>query len=252
MSLSSGAPPRRARILAIGVDKVTMQEALDRCMAFLASMKPHLIVTPNAEIAYRASQDPGLAAILNGADLAVPDGAGLVLAARLLGDPVPQKVAGADLATNLLHALNLRRRGRIYLLGGRPEVVEQAARRIAQQYPGIHIAGYRDGYFGPSEEANIIEAIRNANVDILFVGLGSPRQEQWLSQHLQELKARIAMGVGGTIDVWADPKVRAPAWMIRWNLEWLYRIVKFGRYSRSLPPLIKFMLAVTVQRLRGR
>lgn len=241
----------RTQILAIGVDKVTMQEALDRCLSFLASMEPHLVVTPNAEITYAASHDPELAAILNSADLVIPDGAGVVLASKILGDPIPQKVAGADLATNLLHALHIRRRGRIYLLGARPKVVAEAARRIQRNYPGLHVAGYRDGYFTPEEEPGVIQAIRAANVDILFAALGSPKQERWLSQNRKALNARIAMGVGGTIDIWAGAAPRAPRWMIRTNLEWLFRVVKFGRYGRSLPPLIKFMLAVTASRLRG-
>lgn len=241
----------RTQILSIGVDKVTMQEALDRCLSFLGSMQPHLVVTPNAEITYAASKDPELAAILNGADLVIPDGAGVVLASRILGDPVPQKVAGADLATNLLHALHIRRRGRIYLLGTRLEVVAEAARRIARDYPGLHVAGYRDGFFRPEEETEVIQAIRSANVDILFAALGSPRQERWLSHNLKDLNARIAMGVGGTIDVWAGTAQRAPRWMIRANLEWLFRVVKFGRYGRSLPPLARFMLAVAASRLRG-
>lgn len=242
----------RSQILAIGVDKVTMQGALDLCLGFLASMEPHLVVTPNAEIAYAAAHDPELAAILNRADLVIPDGAGVVLASRLLGDPVPQKVAGVDLATNLLHALHIRKRGRIYLLGARPEVVSEAARRISLQYPGLHIAGYRDGYFTPDEEPAVIEAIRNANVDILFAGMGAPRQERWLSKHLKELNARLAMGVGGTIDIWAGAAPRPPQWMIQANLEWLGRIVKLGRYRRSLPPLIKFVLTVAAKRMRGR
>ncbi|HEY8347687.1 MAG TPA: WecB/TagA/CpsF family glycosyltransferase [Symbiobacteriaceae bacterium] len=242
----------RARVLALEVDKVTMQEALERCLAFVDGEQPRLVVTPNAEIAYAALQDPELAAILNGADLVVPDGAGVVLASRILGDPVPEKVGGVDLATNLVAALSEQGRGRIYLLGARPEVVAEAARRLAERYPGITVAGYRDGYFSPAEEADVVAAIRAARADVLFVGMGSPKQERFLSRNLDRLNVKIGMGVGGTLDVWAGAARRAPDWMIRANLEWLYRIVKFGRYGRSLPPLFKFMLAVLVTRVRGR
>lgn len=242
----------RTQILAIGVDQVTMQEAVDRCLGFLSSAEPKLVVTPNAEIAYAAAYDPELAAIVNGADLVIPDGAGVVLAARILGDPVPQKVAGTDLATNLLHAMSLRKRGRVYLLGAKPEVVAEAARRLGEQFPGIYVAGFRDGYFKPEEEAGVIEAIRRARVDVLFVGMGAPRQERWLTQHLGELNARVSLGIGGTLDVWAGAAQRAPNWMIKANLEWLFRVVKFGRYGRSLPPLAKFVLLVVLRRLRGR
>lgn len=242
----------RTRILAINVDKVTMQEALDRCLAFLSSFKPNLVVTPNAEMAYAAQQDAELRHIVNTADLSIPDGAGVVLASRILGDPVPQKVAGADLATNLLHAMELRKRGRIFLLGAQPEVVAEAVRRINERFPGVYVAGYRHGFFTPAEEPAIVEEINRANVDVLFVALGVPRQEKWLAKHLPELRVKLAMGVGGTFDVWAGVAKRAPAWMINANLEWLFRVVKFGRYGRSLPPLVKFMFSVVAQRLRGR
>jgi len=131
-------------------------------------------------------------------------------------------------------------------------VVAEAARRLAERYPGITVAGYRDGYFSPAEEADVVAAIRAARADVLFVGMGSPKQERFLSRNLDRLNVKIGMGVGGTLDVWAGAARRAPDWMIRANLEWLYRIVKFGRYGRSLPPLFKFMLAVLVTRVRGR
>ncbi|MFZ5815805.1 MAG: WecB/TagA/CpsF family glycosyltransferase [Bacillota bacterium] len=242
----------RARILSIGVDKVTMEEAVTRCLSFLDERAPHLVVTPNAEIAYSASKNPDLAAIINGADLVVADGSGILLASRLLRDPVPEKVAGADLATNLLAALNARRRGRIFLFGTRSEVVAEAARRLQRQYPGVKIVGYRDGFFKPEEVPEIVAFIREARPDVLFVGLGSPRQEQWLHKYLPELGVRLGMGVGGTIDVWAGAAARAPEWIQRLHLEWLFRIVKFGRYGRSLPPLIKFVLVVLWKRMRGR
>lgn len=242
----------RVQVLALGVDKVTMEEAVARCLAFIEGDRPRLVVTPNAEIAYAARQDTALAKVLNGADLVVPDGIGVVVATRILGDPVPEKVGGVDLATNLLAALSQQGRGRVFLLGTRPEVVAEAARRLAERFPGITVAGYRDGYFTTEEEPAVVAAIRDAQVDVLFAGMGSPKQEVWLSEHLAELNAKVSIGVGGTLDVWAGAARRAPDWMIRANLEWLYRIVKFGRYGRSLPPLIRFALAVAASKVRGR
>jgi N-acetylglucosaminyldiphosphoundecaprenol N-acetyl-beta-D-mannosaminyltransferase len=242
----------RVRILSIGVDPVTMREAVDRCLAFIEEGGPHLVVTPNAEIAYNAAHDSSLAEIINGADLVIPDGIGIVMASRILGDPVPEKVAGTDLATNLLKELNAQKRGRVFLFGTKPEVVAEAARRLKERYPGITIAGYRDGFFKPEEEPEIIAQIRAARADLLFVALGSPKQERWLAKHLPELGVKVGIGVGGTIDVWAGAVPRAPEWVQKLGFEWLYRIVKFGRYSRSLPPLFKFGLAVVGKRLRGR
>ncbi|MDB4895716.1 MAG: putative N-acetyl-mannosamine transferase [Firmicutes bacterium] len=242
----------RTQILTIGVDKVTMAEAVARCVAFVRGDQPRLVVTPNAEIAYAAAHNPELTAIINGADLVIPDGIGVVLASKLLGEPVPEKVTGVDLSTNLLAELSRQGGGRIFLLGAEPGVAAEAARRITERFPGVTVVGHQHGFFTPAEEPAIIARIRAAAVDALFVGLGSPRQERWLSQHLPELGARVSLGVGGTINVWAGVASRGPDWMIRANLEWLYRVVKFGRYGRSLPPLAKFMLAVTALRLRGR
>jgi N-acetylglucosaminyldiphosphoundecaprenol N-acetyl-beta-D-mannosaminyltransferase len=242
----------RVQILSVSVDKVTMAEAVERCIGFLSDPRSHLVVTPNAEIVYAATHNPALAAILNGADLVVPDGAGVLLASRILGTPVPEKVAGVELATNLLQELSRRRMGRIYLLGATPEVVARAAERLAERFPGVSVVGFRDGFFSQDEESAVIDQIRASRPDVLFVGMGAPRQEFWLHRHLPDLGVHLGLGVGGTIDIWVDAAKRAPEWMIRMNLEWLFRIVRFGRYRRSLPPLVKFMAMVAARRLRGR
>lgn len=240
----------RFQLFAIAVDKVTMAQAVERCLAFIQSGRPHMVVTPNAEIAYAAASDPDLAALINEADLVIPDGAGVVLASRILGDPVPEKVAGTDLSTNLLAELD-KRGGRVFLLGTKPEVVAQAASNLRARYPGLVEVAYHHGFWKPEEEPALLEQVRAARPDVLFVALGSPRQERWIRAHQAEVGAPLAIGVGGTIDVWAGVAARAPEWMIKANLEWLFRVVKFGRYGRSLPPLLKFMGKVLLARVRG-
>lgn len=240
----------RFQLFAIGIDRVTMAEAVERCLRFIASGQPHMVVTPNAEIAYAAAENPLLARIINQADLVVPDGAGVVLASRILGDPVPEKVAGTDLATRLVGELN-RTGGRIFLLGTKPEVVAQAAERLKAQYPGLSAIGFHHGFWKPEEEPALIAQIRETRPDVLFVALGSPKQERWIRAHQAETGAPLAIGVGGTIDVWAGVAQRAPEWMIKANLEWLFRVVKFGRYGRSLPPLMRFVGKVLAARVRG-
>ncbi|MGE5673920.1 MAG: WecB/TagA/CpsF family glycosyltransferase [Mycobacterium leprae] len=242
----------RTQILAIGVDQVTMAEAVERCMEWVHSDSTHLVVTPNAEIGYAAARNPELAAVINGADLVIPDGIGVVLAARILGNPVPGKVAGVELTNNLLEALSRRGEGRVYLLGTRPEVVAKAAEHVARQYPGVQVVGYHDGFFKDEEDAPVVAAIREARPDFLVVGMGSPRQEQWLYRHRAELNAKVCIGVGGGIDIWGGAGRRAPEWALKTNLEWLWRMVHFGRYSRVLPPLAKFVLLVMAQRLKGK
>jgi N-acetylglucosaminyldiphosphoundecaprenol N-acetyl-beta-D-mannosaminyltransferase len=240
----------RFQLFAISIDKVTMAEAVERCLQFIDSGRPHMVVTPNAEIAYAASNNPALAELINQADLVIPDGAGVVLASRLLGDPVPEKVAGTDLATNLLAELN-KRGGRVFLLGTKPEVVAKAAENLRARYPGLGAVEFHHGFWKPEEEPALIAQIRAAKPDVLYVALGSPKQEQWIKAHQAEVGAPLAIGVGGTIDVWAGVAQRAPEWMIKANLEWLFRVVKFGRYSRSLPPLLKFVGKVLATRVRG-
>ncbi|HLO03632.1 MAG TPA: WecB/TagA/CpsF family glycosyltransferase [Symbiobacteriaceae bacterium] len=241
----------RFQLFAIGIDKVTMAEAVSRCLAFIASGRPHMVVTPNAEIAYAAADNPALAELINKADLVIPDGAGVVLASRILGDPVPEKVAGTDLATNLLAELN-KTGGRVFLLGTKPDVVAKAAANLRATYPGLGAVEYHHGFWKPEDEPALIQQIRSARPDVLYVALGSPRQEQWIRAHQAAVGAPLAIGVGGTIDVWAGVAQRAPEWMIKRNLEWLFRVVKFGRYGRSLPPLMKFVGKVARLRLLRR
>lgn len=241
----------RAQILAIEVDKVTMDQAVGLCLSWVGGIEPRLVITPNAEIAHRAGAERELAGVINSADLVIADGIGVVWASRILGDPVPEKVAGIELVNRLLKALSDQRRGRVYLLGAKPEVVAESARRVVELYPGLTLAGYHHGYFGPDEEGAVVARVAEARPDVLVVGMGAPRQEHFMARYRHQLGAKVILGVGGTIDVWAGVSPRAPEWMLRANLEWLYRIVKLGRVSRSLPPLLKFGLAVAARRLRG-
>lgn len=239
----------RTRILTIGIDKVTLQQAVDRCVTFMQSGKPHLVVTPNAEVAYAAQHDAELNRIINEADLVIADGAGIVLASRLLGDPVPEKVAGVELSTRLLAEAE-RLGGAVYLLGTTPESGAKAMAWIRERHPQLTVY-HQDGYFKPEEEPAVLADIKAKRPLLLLAALGVPRQEKWLDRHLKELGVPVGIGVGGTIDVWSGTSPRAPQWMIKANLEWAYRVVKFGRFSRSLPPLAKFMLQVLARRAKG-
>lgn len=238
-------------ILGVRIDRLTLDQAVDRCLEFLRSGRPHLVVTPNSEFLYAAARDPEVRELLNRADLAVADGAGVVLASRILGDPVPEKVAGVELAEGLLRRAPAGTR--VFLLGATADSVAAAASRVAERYPHLVVAGYRDGYwrhFDPEADREVIAAVRAAQPQILLCGLGFPKQERWLARYLAQLQVPVCIGVGGTIDAWSGRTPRAPRWMIRANLEWLYRIVRFGRFRRSLPPLAGFLLLVGKERLR--
>lgn len=240
----------RVEILGIPFDKVTMDEAVRRVATFIEEGGPHLVVTPNPEIVYASKTDPELRDLLRAASLVVPDGAGIVWASRYLGDPVPERVPGIDLMAGLLE-MSSRRGFRVFLLGSRPGVAEEAAHRLRQAYPGLSVAGTLHGYFRPEEEGQVIRTIRAAAPDILLVGMGAPRQEKWLARNLQRLGVPVGLGVGGSLDVWAGRARRAPPWMRRANLEWLYRLYREPRRAIRMLALPRFAWAV-VRQGKGR
>lgn len=235
----------KVEILGVGVDKLTLAQAVQRCQAFIASGEPHLVVTPNAEQLYAASQDPAIQALLNGADLRVPDGIGVVMASKWVGDPVPERVAGVDLVEGLLRSGSYR----VYVFGSTPEAAEGAAKRLQELFPGTEAVGFHHGFFTEAEEPELAAAVRAAKPDLLLCGLGFPKQERFLAKYLTELNVPMAVGIGGGIDVWAGRVDRAPAVYRQVGLEWLWRIVKFRRFARALS-LPRFVWAVV--RSRGR
>lgn len=236
-------------VMGLQFDNVTMNEALARADAFLSGDKTVCVVTPNAEIAYEALHDASLRKLLNSADLMLPDGAGVVLASKLLKTPLKEKVAGVDFAAGLLKLLAKNQQS-VFLLGAKPGVAETAAEKMVQMTPGLRIAGLHDGYF--TDEAPIIAQINESGADVLFVCLGSPKQELFMQRYRQALGVKIMIGLGGSLDAFAGTVKRAPQWMIRMNLEWLYRLIKepkrFGRMLR----LPKYLFAVMKTRISGR
>ena len=235
-------------VMGLKFDSMTMDEALSRAEALLRGDKAAYVVTPNAEIAYEALHDVQLREMLNGADLMLPDGAGVVLASKLLRTPVKQKVAGVDFAAGLLGILE-RNGESLYLLGGKPGIGELAAQKMLEAHPQLRIAGIADGYF--QDEAPVIAKINASGADALFVCLGAPKQERFMVQHQQELHVHLMAGLGGSLDAFAGTVQRAPAWMIRLNLEWLYRLIREPKRFRRMLRLPKYLWAVMLKRIRG-
>lgn len=235
-------------VMGLKFDSMTMDEALSRAEALLRGDKAAYVVTPNAEIAYEALHDVQLREMLNGADLMLPDGAGVVLASKLLRTPVKQKVAGVDFAAGLLGILE-RNGESLYLLGGKPGIGELAAQKMLEAHPQLRIAGIADGYF--QDEAPVIAKINASGADALFVCLGAPKQERFMVQHRQELHVHLMAGLGGSLDAFAGTVQRAPAWMIRLNLEWLYRLIREPKRFRRMLRLPKYLWAVMLKRIRG-
>lgn len=239
----------RIDVCGVGIDNVTMDEAVARAMELLRGSETAYAVTPNAEIVWEAMHDPALRDLINEAALVLPDGAGVVLGARILGTPLKEKVAGIDFAGRLMAAM-AQSRHKLYLLGSKPGVAEEAARRCVEKFPGLQICGTADGYF--QDEGPVVEAINASGADAVFVCLGAPKQERFMKAHQQELHARFLIGLGGSLDGFAGNVKRAPKWMIRCNLEWLYRLVKEPRRLGRMMRLPKFILAVRKEARRRK
>ena len=224
-----------------------MAEAVAHVTAAMDVRANVMIATANAEMIMRATHDEELRDILNAAALVVPDGAGTVWAARHLGHAMPERVAGYDLAQELLRRAPAEGR-RIYFFGAAPGVAEKAKEKAEQLYPGIEIVGVRNGFFSPADNAAIIAEIRAARPDLLLVALGVPKQEKWIAAHLAELDVPAAIGVGGTLDVMAGVMKRAPYWMQKAKLEWLFRGLMQPKRAGRLLALPKFVLKVHASR----
>lgn len=237
----------RVNILGVDVDAVTMAEAVDVVRRAMDTRAGVMVATANAEMLMRATHDEELRRILNASALVVPDGAGTVWAARHLGHAMPERVAGYDLAQELLRCAPAEGR-RVYFFGSAPGVAEKAKAKAEQLYPGIEIVGVRNGFFSPADNAAIIAEIRAARPDLLLVALGVPKQEKWIAAYLAELDVPVAIGVGGTLDVMAGVMKRAPYWMQRAKLEWLFRGLMQPKRAGRLLALPKFVLKVHASR----
>ncbi|MGB4649328.1 MAG: WecB/TagA/CpsF family glycosyltransferase [Acetivibrionales bacterium] len=237
-------------VLGIPVDAVTMAEAVEKVGRFIEEGGKHVIFTPNAEIIMQAQRDPELKDILKNADMLTADGAGVVLASGMLGNRLPEKVSGVDLVQEIFRTFASRGL-RCFLFGARPGVAEEAAVNIIKDNPGIVVAGCRNGYFSDEECDEIIAEINKSAPDILLVALGAPKQEKWISKHLDKLDVKVCIGVGGTLDVLSGKVRLAPEFFRKSGLEWFYRLCREPRRAKRMLDLPRFMLRVIQARLTG-
>lgn len=234
----------KVNILGVYVDTVTIKQAADRIMRFFEEDKLHKVYTPNSEILMVAHKDEDFKALLNDAELLTADGIGVVYAAKMLGRPISERAAGYDIACDVLERIKGTSHS-VFLFGGKPGVAETAKEKLEEKYPGLKIAGMRNGYFKPEEEPEIVSEINASGADLLFVCLGAPKQEQWLARNAAGLKGvRVAMGIGGSLDVFAGTVLRAPDWYCRHGLEWFYRLKKEPWRAKRMLALPKFALTV--------
>lgn len=220
------------RLLGIPVHSVTLDEAVERIRRALSQGVRGYVVTPNVDHLMRYHRNPRFRAAYNSAMLHVADGMPLVVASRLLGSPLPQRVAGADLLPALC-SMATREGFSVFLLGGHDGVAEEASRRLRARFPGLKIAGTHTppAQFGsdPRHGTAAVRAVNAARPDLLFVGLGSPKQELWVHQNWRRLNARIAVCCGAAIDYAAGARSRAPRWVQRFALEWAWRLLQEPR-----------------------
>lgn len=233
----------KTNILGVNVDKVSYDEAVSHIMKMLNEPGNHTVFTPNSEIILMAYKDENFCGILNSADLLTADGIGVVHASRILGNPVPERVAGFDMACGVIDEI-AQSGHRLYLFGGKPGVAETAAQNLKEEYPLINIVGTRDGYFAPEDTDSIVEDINASGADLVFVCLGAPKQENWIFENRHRLNCHVMMGVGGTIDVLAGTAERAPEIWCDLGLEWLYRLIKQPSRFFRMMALPKFALTV--------
>lgn len=223
----------KVEILGIDFHKTSLEDAVEQGRAYLEEDGFHMVVTPNPEFILMAQKDESFRQCLLQADLVLPDGIGVVYASKILGRPLSGRVPGIDFASGLLENMKGKR---LYLLGAKEGVAESAAQRLAQQYPQLVVCGSHHGYFKPEEDQSVAEEIALATPDVLFVCLGAPRQEEFLAKWGTVTGAKIGIGLGGALDVFAGTVDRAPEFWQKCNLEWLYRLCKepkrFGRMAK--------------------
>lgn len=253
---AAGGTARTVPLFGLDVRVETLPEAVAAIDAAIQARRPTLHVVLNALKASEIAGDPAMRELLRSFDMVHADGTSIVWASRILGRPLPERVAGIDLFVALL-ALAAQRGYRPYLLGARREVVEEVARRIEAQHPGLKLAGWRDGYWDagdPAAEAAVVAAIREARPDLLFVAMPTPRKELFLVRHRDELGVPFSMGVGGSFDVLAGKVTRAPRWMQRAGLEWFHRFLQEPRkmWKRYLVTNSHFAWLLLKELARGR
>ena len=233
----------KVNILGVHIDKVNIEEAVDRIFEMLDERRPHSVFTPNSEIILNAYKDKEFAEILNNADLLTADGIGVVYASKILGNPIKERAAGFDIACGVIGRIS-ETGHRLYLLGGRPGVAEKAKKNLEKEYPFIQIVGTHDGYFDEEDNPKIIKEINSLGAEIVFVCLGAPKQEKWIADNQDNLRAKVLMGIGGSLDVFAGEAERAPEIWCKLGLEWLYRLIKEPWRFKRMLALPKFALTV--------
>ena len=235
--------PQTIEILGVKVHKVTMEEALEHLEYMAQNGRPQIVITLNTEMVMLAQRNQEFRKILNNAALVLPDAVGLVWASRVLGEPLPERMAGVDTVERF--ASNASRKNiRFFLLGAAHGVADKVAHRLQERYPGLVVSGTYAGSPYPDDEEQICKRIIAAAPHVLLVAYRVPEQEFWIARNLQRLDVPVVINVGATFDFIAGVIRRAPLWMQKHGLEWLYRLICQPSRWRRVVALPRFVIAV--------
>ncbi len=238
----------RVNILGVLLDRIDYCEGCNKVKIFLQSYGNRIIITPNAEIIMAARKHPELKAALNAADICLPDGIGVVMASRILGRPLAERTTGFDFMMKVI-GMAEKKGLSLFLLGGKPGIAEKAGEKIKAMFPGIQIAGSHHGYFKEDDEQEVIDIINAKKPDILLAAMGCPKQELFMTRNKDKLQFRVAMGIGGSLDVLSGAVRRAPVFMQQVGLEWLYRLITQPSRFKRMSVLPLFLTEVIIHRL---
>ena len=237
----------RIDVLGVGFDNLTMDEAVAEGQRLVNSPGAHYVVTPNPEIVEVCRERPEARDAVNGADLVLPDGIGVIRGAAMLGTPLKEKTPGIEFAERMVG--KLAEEGKpLYLLGAKPGVAQRAGENLRTKYPGLVIAGSHDGYF--QDDGPVIADIAASGADVVFVCLGAPRQELWMAKNGGATGAHLLCGLGGSLDIFAGVAQRAPEFWTKHGLEWFYRLCKEPRRIGRMMKLPLFLLHVRQEKRR--
>jgi len=245
-------PPKRVNLFGVEVDALTMSESVDQAEKLLLADKPAHHVCLNAAKVVRIEDDPDLRRIVEHAAMVHIDGTPVAWACRLLGSPVPERIAGIDFLQAMLERAALRG-WRVFFLGATDEVVKRAVEVECERHPGLRIAGYRNGFWTAGEEADVVAEVAATKPDLLLLALPTPLKEHFAAEHLEGFRARFVLGVGGSFDISAGLTKRAPRWMQTVGLEWFFRRIQEPRrmWKRYLVGNSRFLALIAALWMRG-
>ncbi len=242
--------PERIEILGVPLDCVDMEQSLEVVDAMISGDNAKTVIAVNPEKIIKARQDKKLLNLLKNAGLLIPDGIGAVMAAKILHGRSISRVPGSELMPEICKR-SLSNGYKLFLLGASPEVNKKAVEVLNERYPGINIVGHKHGYYADADIPDIVKDINDSQADVLFIALGSPRQELWMDEYLPKLNIKVCQGVGGTFDVISGKVKRAPLIFRKMHMEWLYRLLAQPKRLLRQSALPKFVYLIIKQKLFG-